>query len=193
MKKALFVVAATVTAIGAFVQWWRRHPRAGAATVNRLINPWLVRQGVADASRGEIGLMEHVGRTSGTVRVTPVHPVPTETGFRIIVPLGNESQWARNVLAAGHCRLQVGETIHELDEPRLVLATQVEELPRAAAATADWLGFRYLLLHQFAERPGTLVTPDATLATLAMPVPPEPAGRPEPEPEAPQPDLVPTA
>ena len=176
MKKVLFVVAATLSLSGWFVAWWRRHPRAGTGTVNRLINPWLVRQGVADASRGEIGLVEHVGRTSGTVRVTPVHPVPTETGFRIIVPLGNESQWARNVLAAGHCRLQVGETIHELDEPRLVPPTQVDELPRAAAGAADWLGFRYLLLHQFAVRPGTLVTP-----------------QPATEPEAAQPVLVPTA
>ena len=70
--------------IGAFVEWWRRHPRAGAATVNRLINPWLVRQRVADVSRGEIGLLQHVGRKSGTVRVTPIHPVPTEDGLRII-------------------------------------------------------------------------------------------------------------
>ena len=189
MKKALFVIAATITAIGAFVQWWRRHPRAGAATVNRLINPWLVRQRVADVSRGEIGLMEHVGRTSGTVRVTPVHPVPTATGFRIIVPLGNESQWARNVLAAGHCRLQVGETIHDLDEPRLVPPTQVNELPRAAAAAAEWLGFQYLFLHKFAERPGTLVTPDATLVTPGAGPRPES----EPEPQAAQPAVVATA
>jgi deazaflavin-dependent oxidoreductase (nitroreductase family) len=159
MKKLLFVVAAAVTWTGWFVRWWRQHPRAGAATVNRVINPWLMRQGVADVSRGEIGLMEHIGRISGTVRVTPIHPVVTDNGLRIIVPLGGESQWARNVIAAGHCRVQVGETIRELDEPKLVSPTEVEAVPPVAARVMDWLGFRYLLLHQFAEAPGTLDVP----------------------------------
>jgi deazaflavin-dependent oxidoreductase (nitroreductase family) len=171
MRKVLFAVAAAVTLTGAFVRWWRRHPRTGAGTVNRLVNPWLMRQDVPELSRGEIGLLEHVGRKTGTVRVTPVHPVRTEGGFRIIVPLGGESQWACNVLAAGHCRLQVGEAIHELDEPQLVSPTEIEAVPSAAAAVMDWLGFRYLVLRQFAEQPGKLVVPveESPAATSTMP------------------------
>lgn len=156
MKKWLALVAIVVTGGGALLEWWRRHPRVGAATVNRVVNPWLVDRGITEASRGEIGLLEHVGRTSGTVRVTPVHPVPTADGFRIIVPLGSESQWARNVLAAGHCRLQIDGTVHELDEPRLVGPNEAEGVPAPAASVMAWLGFRYLRLHQFAEHPGTL-------------------------------------
>lgn len=156
MKKRIAAAAILVTSIGAFVAWWRRHPRFGAATVNRIVNPWLVRQGITAASRGEIGLLEHVGRTTGTVRVTPVHPVRTADGFRIIVPLGNESQWARNVLAAGHCRLQIGDTIHELDEPKLVEPGEIEGVPSPAGSAMEWLGFRYLRLHQFSEHAGTL-------------------------------------
>ena len=95
----------------AFTSWWRRHPRFGAAYVNRVVDPWLVRQGLIAESDGELGLIEHVGRVSGIVRRSPVHPVATEHGFRIIVPLGDHSEWARNVLAAGHCRLQVGSMI----------------------------------------------------------------------------------
>jgi deazaflavin-dependent oxidoreductase (nitroreductase family) len=145
-------------AVGGFVLWWRRHPRFGATWVNRVVDPWLVRRGVVSGSKGEIGLLEHVGRKSRVLRVTPVHPVPTGEGFRIIVPLGVESQWAQNVLAAGHCRMQVNEVIHELDEPQLVMASTVEGVPKAAAAVMDWLGFRYLLLRRFAQRPGTLET-----------------------------------
>lgn len=154
MRRLWFVVA-LAGLVGGFVAWWRRHPRFGTGWVNRVVDPWLVRQGIVASSNGEIGLLEHIGRTSGVVRNTPVHPVRTPEGFRIVVPLGVESQWARNVLAAGHCRLLIGEVIHELDEPYLVMASRVEGLAKAAAQVMDWLGFRYLVLRQFAEDAGT--------------------------------------
>jgi deazaflavin-dependent oxidoreductase (nitroreductase family) len=156
MRRAIVVLGAIAgLAIGG-LSWWRRHPRTGAAWVNRVADPWLMRQGVLDESKGELGLLEHVGRKSGTVRLTPVHPVRTAEGFRIVVPLGVASQWAQNVLAAGHCRLAVDGVIHELDEPLLVVPSRVEGLPRAATRLMDWLGFRYLVLRQFAQAPGTL-------------------------------------
>jgi deazaflavin-dependent oxidoreductase (nitroreductase family) len=180
--RRLLVMVGLVSAGGAAVAWWRRHPRFGASWINRVVDPWLVRQGIVEKSQGEIGLLEHVGRSSGIVRVTPVHPVPTQSGYRIIVPLGGESHWARNVMAAGHCRIQVGETIHELDEPILVSPLEVPELPPTAARVMDWLGFRYLLLRRFAEAPGTLdVAPEK-----ATPVP-DGAAEPEPLLEAPTP------
>jgi deazaflavin-dependent oxidoreductase (nitroreductase family) len=154
--KILVAVIAGVSTIGGALLWWRRHPRAGAGWVNRVANPWLLRTGVPAHTRGEIGLLEHVGRKSGAVRVTPVHPAPTASGFRIIVPLGGESQWARNVVAAGHCRLQVGDEVFELDEPRLISPMLVEGLPAVVAHLTEWLGFRYLALHQFARRAGSL-------------------------------------
>jgi len=155
MKNFVAVFAAVGT-MGGTVLWWRRHPRTGAAWVNRVANPWLIRRGVPGLSKGEIGLLEHVGRRSGVARVTPVHPVPTASGFQIIVPLGAESQWARNVLAAGHCRLEVGADVHELDEPRLIAPWQADGLHAVAARLVQWLGFRYLVLRRFGRRPGTL-------------------------------------
>jgi deazaflavin-dependent oxidoreductase (nitroreductase family) len=170
MRRLLFG-AAVVGSIAGFAAWWRRHPRFGTARVNRVADPWLVRQGVVASSKGEIGLLEHIGRKSGVVRHTPVHPVRTPDGFRIVVPLGVESQWARNVIAAGHCRLLVGEVIHELDEPLLVMASGVDGLPKLATRVMDWLGFRFLVLHQFAEDAGTLGTELATEATTAVTTP----------------------
>ncbi|HEX5147534.1 MAG TPA: nitroreductase/quinone reductase family protein [Candidatus Limnocylindrales bacterium] len=162
MRRALSIGGALGLIIISGVAWWRRHPRAGSAWVNRVVDPWLVRNGVIESSRGEIGLLEHVGRTTGTVRVTPIHPVPTTDGFRIIAPVGVESQWAKNVVAAGHCRLQVGSVVHELDEPRLVLPSEVEGLPRPATRLMDWLGFRYVVLRRFAKHEGTLGTVEGT-------------------------------
>lgn len=156
MRRVIVFSLALAALVGGFAAWWRRHPRFGAQWVNRVADPWLVRQGMVEGSKGEIGLLEHVGRKSGTVRVTPVHPVRTPDGFRIIVPLGMESQWALNVMAAGHCRLQVGESVYQLDEPQMVMPSTVAGLPEAATRLMEWFGFRYLALRQFAERPGTL-------------------------------------
>ena len=155
MRRLLFIGALLVGA-AATVRWWRDHRRFGASYINRVVDPWLVRQGIVEKSEGELGLLEHIGRRSGVARTTPVHPVPIETGFRIIVPLGEESHWAQNVLAAGHCRIERDGMIYELDEPTLVRPTSVEGIPPLAARAMDWLGFRYMLLRRFAERPGTL-------------------------------------
>ena len=157
MRTSLLKLGALGSAAIAAAAWWRAHPRLGSAWVNRVVDPWLVDHDIVDRTAGEIGLIEHVGRKSGIVRVSPVHPVPTAGGFRIIVPLGLESQWAKNVLAAGHCRLRVGAVVHELDEPVLVAPSMVVGLPRLASHAMGWLGFRYLLLHRFAEAPETLV------------------------------------
>jgi deazaflavin-dependent oxidoreductase (nitroreductase family) len=155
MRRLVIVLGLLGGTIGA-VAWWRRHPRIGAEYVNRVIDPWLVGRGIVEKSEGELGLVEHVGRVSGIIRVTPVHPVATADGYRIVVPLGAASQWAQNVVAAGRCRVQVGGVVHELDEPRLVSPIKVAGIPPIVAHFMDWLGFRYMLLHQFAEHEGTL-------------------------------------
>ena len=180
MRRVLMIIGAVAGLAVGFAAWWRRHPRTGAAWVTKVADPWLVRQGLLESSNGELGLLEHVGRKTETVRLTPIRPVPTAEGFRIVVPLGLESQWARNVLAAGHCRLQVGEVVHELDEPRLVLPSAVEGLPRLATRVMDWLGFRYLVLHRFGEHAGKLEAP----AAIEEPAQPEPTPAEPTQPEA---------
>jgi deazaflavin-dependent oxidoreductase (nitroreductase family) len=156
MRRLLWIPVALVAFLVATAAWWRRHPRFGSNWVNRVVDPWVVREGFVAKSEGEIGLIEHVGRKSGIVRVSPVHPVPTEDGFRIVVPLGLESEWAHNVLTAGRCRLQIGETVYELDEPMLISPMLVEEIPPMVQHLMVWLGFQYLQLRRFAEAPGTL-------------------------------------
>jgi len=124
--------------------------------MNEVVNPMLVRRGVAGAGRSEVGTLEHVGRKSGTVRLTPVHPVLTADGVRIVVPLGLQSEWARNVLAAGRCRLQLHDTIYELDRPVLLPAGAIFDIPGLSRWAGDFLGFMYLQLRRVSEAPGTL-------------------------------------
>jgi hypothetical protein len=60
------------------------------------------------------------------------------------------------VLAAGHCRLQVHDLVYELDEPTIIAASQVDDLPLAVRRLAGRLGFEYLTLHRFGVAPGAL-------------------------------------
>jgi hypothetical protein len=150
MRKLMFVTA-TAASLVAAVLWWREHRRAGTGFVNRIVNPWLERRGVIGISRGELGLLEHVGRRSGIVRQTPIHPMPIAGGFRIIVPVGERSEWVRNVLAAGHCRLLIGDRFLELDEPVVERPADVPVLSAPVRALFGWLGFRYLRLRTLGE------------------------------------------
>jgi deazaflavin-dependent oxidoreductase (nitroreductase family) len=174
MRKLSFL-AATALALYVVAEWWRAHRRVGVDFMNRTVNPWLERRGVLGASRGELGLIEHVGRTSGTVRQTPIHPMPIAGGFRIIVPVGERSEWARNVLAAGRCRLLIGDRSFELDEPVLETAADVPDLAPPVRALFGWLGFRYLRLRTFdpVEAPTEVAAPaDAAVeAVEAVAVP----------------------
>jgi len=133
-----------------------RNPRIGSGFANTVVNPWLMDHRLAGAGSSELGTLEHIGRRSGILRLTPVHPEPTAEGFRIMVPLGEHSQWARNVLAAGHCRLQWHDMVYDLDEPAMLVATEADDLPRAVQGTMAALGFEYLRLRTFGANPGTL-------------------------------------
>ena len=132
MRRSISIIV-TVAALGglagATVIIWRRNPRVGTTFVNSVVNPRLLRRGLAGGGASEIGTLEHVGRRSGVRRLTPVHPEPTPEGFRVVVPLGPDSQWARNVLAAGHCRLQLHDRVYDLDEPTMIPASEAEDLP----------------------------------------------------------------
>jgi hypothetical protein len=143
MRKLLLMAVGAIGLYG-LASWWRRHRRAGTDLMNRVVNPWFERHGVIAGSRGEIGLIEHVGRKSGIVRRTLIHPMPTADGFRFIVPVGERSEWARNVIAAGRCRLVADGQTLELGEPALELPAHVPDLPRPIRALFGWLGFRYL-------------------------------------------------
>ena len=119
------------------------------------MNPALLRRELAGYGRSEIGTLEHVGRKSGVRRLTPVHPEPTPAGFRIIVPLGMRSEWARNVIAAGHCRLLLHDQVFDLDEPAMVDAREAPDLPWPLPRVLGALGFQYLNLRTFASHPGS--------------------------------------
>jgi len=173
VRKLFLLTAVLGATVAAFAVAWRRNPRMGTRFTNDVLNPLVVGRGMAGAGRSELGTLEHFGRRSGTRHLTPIHPVPTEDGFRIVVPLGPKSQWAQNVLAAGHCRLQLHDTVYDLDEPVLLAAGEVPDIATPAAMLMDRFGVQYLILRQFAARAGQLEPME--VAVEVEPIEPIPA------------------
>ncbi len=138
----------------ALVVAWMRDTRIGAGFANDVVNPVLVRRGLSGSGASELATLEHIGRRTGTRRLTPLHAIPTADGVRFAVPLGERSEWARNVLAAGRCRMRYQDKLVELDDPRLLLPTQDPAMHPVLGRITEWLGWRYLVLRRVAEQPG---------------------------------------
>jgi deazaflavin-dependent oxidoreductase (nitroreductase family) len=134
---------------------WLRH------WVTERFNPLIVRYGLVGGEHSPWAFVEHVGRKSGMVRRTPI--LPHVSGDHVVVPLpyGRNVHWARNVLAAGHCRMQLHAQVYELDEPQVLPASEVEEMPGWRRSGDANRGVEYLRLRFFGLRPGTLDTVEA--------------------------------
>ncbi len=66
------------------------------------------------------GILTHVGRKSGKVYRTPVNVFRTSTGFIIALTYSSQSEWVKNVLAAGGCELKTRGKTYQLSSPHVV-------------------------------------------------------------------------
>lgn len=66
------------------------------------------------------GIVVHRGRTSGREYRTPVNVFKRPGGYVVALTYGPESQWVRNVLAAGGCTIETGGKHVTLTNPRVV-------------------------------------------------------------------------
>jgi deazaflavin-dependent oxidoreductase (nitroreductase family) len=66
------------------------------------------------------GILTHLGRKSGKVYRTPVNVFRAPEGFLIALTYGRESEWVRNVLAAGGCELKTRGKKYQLSAPKIV-------------------------------------------------------------------------
>jgi hypothetical protein len=65
-------------------------------------------------------IVRHVGRTSGREYQNPVSAYPLGDGFVIPVLYGTQSQWVRNVMAAGRFTLRTKGRDYPLERPELI-------------------------------------------------------------------------
>jgi deazaflavin-dependent oxidoreductase (nitroreductase family) len=75
------------------------------------------------------GIVTHVGRKSGRVYRTPVNVFRASEGFLIALTYGRESEWVRNVLAAGGCQLETRSLPYQLSAPTIVHDTTGRRFP----------------------------------------------------------------
>lgn len=180
--RMLLAPALGLAGVVALVVAWMRYTRIGAGFANDVVNPYLVRRGLSGSGASELATLEHVGRRSGIRRLTPLHAILTADGVRFAVPLGDRSEWARNVLVAGRCRMQYHDILVELDEPRLLAPMEDPAMGLLLARITRLLGWKYLVLHRAAEQPGHFepAMPSEGTAAAGTAAPPSDAAAPPP-------------
>src|ERR1700739_682369 len=66
------------------------------------------------------GILTHVGRKSGKVYRAPINVFRASNGFIIPLTYSGESEWVKNVLAAGKCELKARGNKYQLSAPKVV-------------------------------------------------------------------------
>ena len=77
------------------------------------------------------GVVDHTGRRSGRPYRTPVNAYRHGDGFVLALTYGPGSDWVRNVLAAGGCRLEHKGKVVALTSPDVRVDPSVALVPRS--------------------------------------------------------------
>jgi deazaflavin-dependent oxidoreductase (nitroreductase family) len=96
---------------------WMPMPRWWGQINKRVFNPRALRN-------RKWSVIHHVGRTTGTSYRTPLEAVAVDNGFVFTLVYGSQSDWVRNVLAAGTATLDHGGATVELTEPEVLDADE---------------------------------------------------------------------
>jgi deazaflavin-dependent oxidoreductase (nitroreductase family) len=83
--------------------------KVGLNRVTRRIAPWMP----------GLGVVVHRGRRTGKVYQTPVNVFATDDGYILALTYGPDTDWVKNVLAAGSCELLTRGRVISLKSPRL--------------------------------------------------------------------------
>lgn len=116
----------------------RRMARFNRVAANRVIGP------LARHLPG-FAVVSHVGRRSGRAYRTPVNLYRREEGYVIALVYGAESQWVRNVLAAGGADIETRGRCLRLVAPEVVrdparsLVPAPVRVPLRLADVADFM------------------------------------------------------
>jgi len=100
-------------------------PRAVARFQRRFTNPLLAR--FAGMLPG-YGLLFHTGRKSGRAYRTPLNVFKAPGGFAIVIAYGHESDWLRNLYAAGGAEMVKGRRRYTVSNARVVSGSDAQRV-----------------------------------------------------------------
>src|SRR5918994_5172441 len=75
------------------------------------------------------GIIEHVGRNTGTAYRTPMNVFRDRDGWVFALTYGSDVQWVKNVLAAGRCALVTRGKRHQLVNPHVFVDPSRRPMP----------------------------------------------------------------
>jgi deazaflavin-dependent oxidoreductase (nitroreductase family) len=75
------------------------------------------------------GILTHVGRKSGKMYRTPINVFRVPDGFVIALTYSSQSEWVKNVLAAGGGELKTRGKTYRLSAPKVVLDPMRQRFP----------------------------------------------------------------
>jgi deazaflavin-dependent oxidoreductase (nitroreductase family) len=97
------------------------------------------------------GIIIHVGRKSGRVYRTPVNVFQATNGFLVALTYGRESEWVKNVLAAGGCQLQSRGRRYQLTSPTIVHDPNRQRFPFPVRTILGFVGANDFMQFAIAE------------------------------------------
>ena len=122
--------------------------RATMGPMTRVLNPAITRL----AGRRDVRFaaqIRHVGRRSGREYITPAGARLAGEMFVIPLTFGNQSDWSRNVRAAGRCSIRLNGTDYRAVRPELADGEQARDVVRAAFSPVERAMFRLLGIRQY--------------------------------------------
>jgi deazaflavin-dependent oxidoreductase (nitroreductase family) len=93
--------------------------KVGLNRVTRYIAPWMP----------GFGMVLHQGRRSGRTYQTPINIFRTPDGFVAALTYGSDSDWVKNVVAAGGCELITRRRRYRLVDPHLYRDERLHHMP----------------------------------------------------------------
>jgi len=92
----------------------------------RATRPWALKASGTPGAYASI--VRHVGRVTGQGYETPVQAISTDDGFAIALPYGPNTDWLKNVVAAGSATIVHDGSLHRVDRPEVVRMSDAASL-----------------------------------------------------------------
>lgn len=116
--------------------------------MTKMLNP-LIRKLAGRRHFRMAAQIQHVGRRSGRAYMTPAGA--RLSGDVVVIPLtfGNQSDWSRNVRAAGGCSIRLEGQDYDATQPEFLDRPEAEPLVRSAFSPVERASFRVLGIRQY--------------------------------------------